>query len=76
MPGSASTGRIARLPALDGRGIAATTVRADSARIGDGRSTWDSGIISAVNAHGLAAGGRVGMTARDFVAHLLRRDGA
>jgi hypothetical protein len=66
---------IARLPALDARAIAAATVRADSARIGDGRSSWESGIISAVNAHGVAAGGRVGMTAQDFVGHLLRHGG-
>jgi hypothetical protein len=63
---------IARLPVLDGRGIAAAAVRADSARIGDGRSTWDTGILSAVNARGVAAGGRVGMTAQDFVRRLLR----
>jgi hypothetical protein len=63
---------IARLPVLDARGIAAATVRADSARIGDGRSTWDTGVLSAVNARGVAAGGRVGMTAQDFVRRLLR----
>jgi hypothetical protein len=63
---------IARLPVLDARGTAAATVRADSARIGDGRSTWDTGVLSAVNARGVAAGGRVGMTAQDFVRRLLR----
>jgi hypothetical protein len=63
---------IARLPVLDARGIAAATVRADSARIGDGRSTWDTGILSAVNARGVAAGGRVGMTAQDFARRLSR----
>jgi len=47
---------IARLPVLDGRGIAAAAVAAASARIGDGRSSWDTGIISAVNAHAAAAG--------------------
>lgn len=65
---------IARLPALDARGIVAATVGADSARIGDGRSTWNTGMISAVNARGIAAGGRVGMTAQDFVRLLLRDD--
>jgi hypothetical protein len=63
---------IARLPVLDGRGIAAAAVAAASARIGDGRSSWDTGIISAVNAHAAAAGGGVGMTAQDLVHHLLR----
>jgi hypothetical protein len=63
---------IARLPALDARGIAAATVAAASARIGDGRSTWETGRLSAVNASGTALGGRVGMTARDFVDQVLR----
>jgi hypothetical protein len=63
---------LARLPVLDARGIAAAAVRADSARIGDGRSTWDTGVLSAVNACGVASGGRVGMTAQDFVSRLLR----
>ncbi len=64
---------IARLPALDARGIAAAAVRADSARIGDGRSTWDTGIVSAVNACGIAIGGRIGMTAQELVRHVLRQ---
>ena len=64
---------IARLPALDARGIAAAAVRADSARIGDGRSSWETGIISAVNTRGVAMGGRVGMTAQEFVRHVLRQ---
>jgi len=65
----------ARLPALDQRGIAAATVGAATARIGDGRSTWETGILSAVNACGAAAGGTVGMTAQEFVRCLLRQDG-
>ena len=58
---------ISRLPALDERGIAAATVGAWTARIGDGRSTFEDGVISHLNrtAHGL--GGEIGMTARDFV---------
>jgi hypothetical protein len=63
---------ITRLPVLDARGIAAAAVRADTARIGDGRSTWETGVLSAVNARGVAAGGRIGMTAQDFVGRLLR----
>ncbi|HEX3497898.1 MAG TPA: hypothetical protein VHT04_01105 [Stellaceae bacterium] len=64
---------IARLPVLDGRGIAAAAVSAASARIGDGRSIWESGIVSAVNARAAATGGRVGMTAQALVQHLLRQ---
>jgi hypothetical protein len=37
------------LPILDSEGIAAATVAADSACIGDGQSTLTQGIISAVN---------------------------
>lgn len=58
---------ITRLPALEGRGIAAATVSAASARIGDARSTLVDGIVSAVNARAAALGGRVCMTARDLV---------
>jgi hypothetical protein len=63
---------IARLPVLDGRGIAAATVAAASARIGDGRSIWQTGIVSALNTGAAAAGGRVGMTAQALMHHLLR----
>ncbi|WP_372421687.1 hypothetical protein [Salinarimonas chemoclinalis] len=57
-----------RLPALAARGIAAATVAAASARIGDARSTHDDGVVSALNARAAALGGRVGMRARDLVA--------
>lgn len=60
-----------RLPALDGRGIAAATVSAASARIGDGRSTLLDGVLSAVNAHADSLGARVGMPARDWAEALL-----
>jgi hypothetical protein len=63
---------VSRLPALDARGIAAATVSAASARIGDARSTYEDGIISRVNATAAARGLREGMTARDFVASLRR----
>ncbi len=59
---------ITRLPALDTRGIAAATVAAASARIGDARSTWEEGILSRVNACAAALGARLGMSAREFVA--------
>jgi hypothetical protein len=63
---------ISRLPALDARGIAAATVSAASARIGDARSTYEDGIISRVNARAAALGLSEGVTARDFVTALRR----
>ena len=61
-----------RLPALDARGIAAATVSAASARIGDARSTYEDGIISRVNARAASLGLREGISAREFVAGLRR----
>ena len=63
---------MSRLPALDARGIAAATVAAASARIGDARSTYEDGILSRVNARAAALGLAPGMPARDAVA-ILRR---
>ena len=63
---------VSRLPALDARGIAAATVSAASARIGDARSTYEDGIVSRVNARAAALGLREGISARDFVAGLRR----
>ena len=51
------------LPLLDSDGIAAATVAASSARIGDGQSTLTQGIISAVNETAYRLGARVGETA-------------
>jgi hypothetical protein len=61
-----------RLPALDARGIAAATVSAASARIGDARSTYEDGVISRVNARATSLGLREGISAREFVAGLRR----
>lgn len=58
---------IARLPALDARGIAGLTVSADSARIGEARSTFEDGIVSAVNRAAAAMGAEVGMRAREVL---------
>jgi hypothetical protein len=63
---------VSRLPALDARGIAAATVSAASARIGDARSTYEDGIISRVNATAAAFGLRQDISAREFVAALRR----
>lgn len=63
---------VSRLPALDERGIAAGTVSAASARIGEARSTYEDGILSRVNRQAAALGLAPGIPARDAVA-LLRR---
>jgi hypothetical protein len=63
---------VSRLPALDRRGIAALTVAAASARIGDARSSYEDGVISRVNRSAAALGLKPGMTARDAVV-ILRR---
>ena len=63
---------VSRLPALDRRGIAAATVSAASARIGDARSTYEDGVLSRVNARAASLGLAPNMTAREAVA-ILRR---
>lgn len=67
---------ISRLPALDARAIAAATVDAWTAHIGDARSAWTSGIISHLNDTARAMGGKVGQTAQEFariIAHANER---
>ena len=55
---------ISRLPVLDEMGVAAATVTAASARIGDGRSTYADGIISFCNELARSYGITPGMSAR------------
>jgi hypothetical protein len=62
---------VSRLPALDARGIAAATVSAASARIGDARSAWATGRLSAVNGLAARAGATEGMTVPEFVERIL-----
>ena len=62
---------LTRLPALDTRNIAAATVSCLSARIGDGRSTWEHGFISAVNATATRHGGAIGQCCQEFVAAMV-----
>lgn len=62
---------ISRLPALQARGIAGACVSCFSARIGEGMSTWNDGVVSALNPLAALHGGRIGQSARDFVAALL-----
>jgi hypothetical protein len=66
---------VTRLPALDRRGIAAATVAAASARIGDARSTYEDGILSRVNSRAAALGIAPGLSAREFVT-IIRRTAA
>jgi hypothetical protein len=63
-----------RLPVLEQRRIPAATVAASSARIGDGRSTYHDGVLSAANEIARACGAHPGMTARGFVELLLDSD--
>jgi hypothetical protein len=63
---------IARLPALDERGIAAMTAAAHSARIGDALSLYETGIVSHVNRRAASLGAAPGQTIHDAVVTLSR----
>lgn len=58
---------VSRLPVLDERGIAAATVAATSARIGDARSSYETGILSRVNESAERLGLVSEMSAREAV---------
>lgn len=62
---------ISRLPALEERGIAGVTVAAASARIGIAKSTYEDGVVSALNPTAEKFGGKIGMTAREMVERIL-----
>ena len=57
---------IQRLEILDKVVVPAVTVDATTARIGDARSAWESGIISHLNAQAAKRGVTVGMTVPTF----------
>lgn len=59
-----------RLPALDARGVPAVTVSAVSARIGDGRSMFETGVVSRCNQAALHSGAAVGLSVREWVGTL------
>jgi hypothetical protein len=61
----------ARLPVLDRRAIAGATVSCNTARIGDGRSTYDTGVLSRVNETARRLDLKEGMSAREAVARLV-----
>ena len=56
-----------RLPALDERRIAGLTVASSSARIGDGRSTYETGVISATTGPPASRARGWGSRVRDWV---------
>lgn len=58
---------VARLPALEQRGIPAFTVAAASARIGEALSTYEDGVISAVNERARVLGAMPGARAKDVL---------
>lgn len=63
---------ITRLPAMDARGIAGATVDCQTARIGDARSVWETGVISHINDTAAAMGAAVGMTTKAFADCVIR----
>lgn len=64
---------ISRLPVLGAMGIAAICVSGDSARIGDGLSTYQTGVVSVANDTARALGARTGMPLIDLVSSLAAR---
>lgn len=64
---------IAALAPANEAGIPGAAVSADSARMGDGHSTYFDGVISAVNDLAVAAGVRVGQSAREAASLLAAR---
>ncbi|MHA7777958.1 hypothetical protein [Roseibium sp. M-1] len=62
---------VRRLPVLAEAGVAAICVDAGSARIGDGLSTYQTGILSAVNAPAEGLGAHAGMPLREFISHVI-----
>ena len=63
---------ISRLPVLGARGIPAAAVDGMTARIGDGRSMWETGVLRHVNAPAAARGATSGMRVPAFAALFLR----
>lgn len=61
----------ARLPTLDARGVAGATVSCHTARIGDGRSSYETGVLSRVNEVARRLELKEGMSVREAVARLV-----
>ena len=62
---------IAALGMLEARGVPAATVSHDSARIGDSRDMWESGVISRVNAQAKTLGLAEGQPLKDTLPKLM-----
>jgi hypothetical protein len=62
-----------RLPYLDERGIPAVAVDCRTARIGDARSAWETGVVSVANDAAAALGVDAGDACRAFVAAVVDR---
>ena len=71
--GKNNSGLLALGPANDA-GIPGASVSAATARMGDGHSTYEDGVISAMNGLAVAAGVRIGMTAKEAARLLVERD--
>ena len=63
---------ISRLPELERRGIPAGTVSHWTARIGDARSSWKTGVLSHLNRAAEGAGAKPGMALREFISAIAR----
>jgi hypothetical protein len=64
---------ISRLPKLDRRGVIAGTVSHWTARIGDSRSSWHTGVLSHLNQAAQGAGAKPGMRLHDFIQSIAGR---
>lgn len=64
---------MAGLAITNAEGVAGATVDATLARMGDGMSTYDDGVITAANELALACGVRIGMSAREAALRLVER---
>jgi hypothetical protein len=58
---------------LAAQGVPAASVSTMSARLGEGLSTWNDGVISVVNDFAAKLGVKVGMTAQDAARAMLKR---
>lgn len=61
---------VLRLDALEAQGVPAVTVSYETAEIGNGRSTLETGVISHVNGHAAEDGATIGLRLRDVVERL------
>ncbi len=58
---------VSRLPALELKGVAAVTIDCNTARIGDARSAFETGVISAANPLAELFGAKIGQRLKDWI---------